>query len=204
MPGWPTNDVATLATFTGNEQAYFDTLAAAGVAPQGGAVTMVQLATAANFYATSLSKTMVAGTRYTVGWVLGAAAASEGIVNLTQGQTITGINVLVGSTGGTDLWNVELHNAAGVTLATSLLTGTTAGTALTWQQIAFTAAYYAPPGQYWLCLQSNGTTAKFQAYNAPTFPIFTGSSTGTLGTAASITPPTTYTQNLGPILLPYT
>ncbi len=203
MPGWTTNDVVTLPNFTGNETASFDTGLPAGAAPQTGAVTLVQLATAANFYASSLSKTMVAGTRYTVGWVLGSASASEGIVTLAQPTLLTGINVLVGSTGGTDLWNAELHNAAGVTVATSLLTGTTAGTALTWQQFAFTATYLASPGQYWLCVQSNGTTAKVQCYNAPTFPLFTGSSTGTLGTAASITPPTTYTQNLGPICFPY-
>jgi hypothetical protein len=204
MPGWTTNDVAGLATFTGAEQTSFDTGAASGASPQTGPVTMLQLATVANYFANNTSKTTVSGTRYTVGWVLGSASASEGVVNLTQGQTLTGINVLVGSTGGTDSWNVELKNAAGVTVANSALAGTTAGTANTWQQIPFTTPYYAAPGQYYISLQSNGTTAHPAVYNSPTSPLVTQSSTGTFGTVASITPPTTYTAGLGPVCFPYT
>ena len=61
-------------------------------------------------------------------------------------------------------------------------------TASTWQQIAFTATYnLTVPGTYWLVVQSNGTTAKLATLNSATNPTLTGSATGTLGTAASIT-----------------
>ena len=110
--------------------------------------------------------------------------------------------VRVGGTGGTDSWILELHGPTGLLLATTATAGTTAGTANTWQQIAFTATYTVTvPGQYWVAIQSNGTTAKFDSINglaSLTGMPFTGSATGTFGTGASITPPTTYTANLGP------
>ena len=117
---------------------------------------------------------------------------------------MTGLGVKVGATGGTDDWNVGLYSSAGALLATSILTGTVAGTAATWQQIPFTATYtLTQGGVYFLALQSNGTTATFEALNAPTSPTFTGSKTGGFGTWTSITPPTTYTADVGPKMLPY-
>jgi hypothetical protein len=88
-------------------------------------------------------------------------------------------------------------------VATSTTSGTTAGTANNWQQIAFTATYTAVPGTYYIAVQSNGTTAKFAVLDSPVSSLTTGSATGTFGTGAAITPPTTYTVNLGPMALPY-
>ena len=192
MSGWTTNGVPLLGSATGAETTSFDTNNANGVNPQTAAFSLQQLANAINLYTTKLDKTMVAGTRYYTSYTIGVP------------QVFTGGMVEVGTTGGTDLWNIELHSPAGVTLATTLLTGTTAGTANTWQQIAFTATYtLTVPGTYWVVLQSNGTTAKFASLNSPISTLLTGSATGTLGTAASITPPTTYTANLGPKIVLY-
>ncbi len=192
MAGWLTNQVPQLVTGLGAEIINADTGYANGATPQMGAYTSVQLALALSWLNNKLDKTMVAGSRYFTS------------VNIQVPQVFTGASVEVGTTGGTDLWNIELHSPTGVTLATTLLTGTTAGTANTWQQIAFASTYtLTVPGQYWLVLQSNGTTAKFASINTPTSVLLTGSATGTLGTAASITPPTTYTANLGPRILLY-
>lgn len=192
MPGWLTNGVGNLAQFTGNEQASFDTLLASGSNPQTVSVSLTQLANALLYYSQVKDKTMVAGTRYYSSIVIG------------QPAVFTGIQALVGTTGGTDLWDFELHSPTGALLATSLATGTTAGTASTWQQLPFTATYnLTVPGQYFLVVQSNGNTAKLATLNSATNPTLTGSATGTLGTAASITPPTTYTANLGPVAMLY-
>ena len=192
MAGWLTNGLPVLGAPTGAETVSFDTNLANGVNAQTAALNLQQLANAVSLYSTKLDKTMVAGTRYYTSYVIGVP------------QVFTGGIVEVGGTGGTDLWNIELHSPTGATLATTLLTGTTAGTANTWQQIAFTSTYtLTVPGTYWVVLQSNGTTAKFASLNSPISSVLTGSAAGTLGTAASITPPTTYTANLGPKIVLY-
>jgi len=192
MSGWTTNGVPLLGSATGAETTSFDTNLANGANAQTAAISLQQLALDVSLYNTKLDKTMVAGTRYYTSYTIGVP------------QVFTGGIVEVGTTGGTDLWNIELHSPTGATLATTLLTGTTAGTASTWQQIAFTATYtLTVPGTYWVVLQSNGTTAKFASLNSPISSLLTGSATGTLGTAASITPPTTYTANLGPKIVLY-
>lgn len=194
MSGWITNGVPNITTTTGLEQSSFDTLAVGGANPLTGSINLQQLSLLLAYYSTRLDKTMVASTRYTSTVSVGAPA------------TVTGVAVEVGTTGGTDSWIVELHSPTGVVLATSTLSGTTAGTASTFQQIAFTAPYTVTvPGVYSVCLISNGTTAKFASLNVPaTSGVLTASSSGTFGTSASITPPTTYTANLGPKVVLYT
>lgn len=189
MAGWTTNGVPNFAgPFTGLEQFSVDTGLASGQNPQTAALSIQQLGFAISYFNQVADKTMVAGTRY------------FSSVNIGVGGTFTGIQALVGTTGGTDLWDFELHSPTGALLATSLATGTTAGTASTWQRLAFTTPYtITVPGTYWLVVQSNGTTAKLATINSVTSPTLTGSGTGTLGTAASITPTTTYTANLGPV-----
>jgi hypothetical protein len=191
MSGLYNNGLPQNSVFTGSEILNLDTQLTAGQPPQSSMSSLVQLATAIKYLNHSLDKTMVAGTRYYVGITLGTAAL------------LTGIEALVGSTGGTDLWNFELHDSTGATVATSLLTGTTAGTANTFQRLAFTSTYQAAAGTYYIAVQSNGTTAKLGTYASAGLPLVTGSATGTLGTPASITPPTTYTANLGPIAQVY-
>lgn len=196
-----TNQLPSLAILTGSERAPFDTNAAGGAFPQQVEITLAKLALLLICLQNGLSKTMVAGTRYYSQFNIGdtlANAPSLVAVSQANGYLITGVNVAVGATGGTDLWNAELHDSAGVTLATSLLTGTTAGTANTIQQLAFTAPVTVNSGTFFIVLQSNGTTATFKSINSPIWPFITGSATGTLGTAANFTPATTYTANLGP------
>lgn len=191
MAGLYTPGVPQNAPFTGSEQVAFDTLLPEGAQPQTAMSTLLQLAVALKYLAKEQDKTMVNGTRYYSSYVLGSDAL------------LTGIEVLVGSTGGTDLWVFELHDATGALVATSLATGTTAGTAGTFQRLAFTDTYEAAAGTYFLVIQSNGNTAKFGSFADAGLPMLTGSATGTLGTGAPITPPTTYTANLGPIAQVY-
>lgn len=187
MSGLITNGLPQQPLFTGSEQVYFDTILASGAAPQDAMSSLVPFAVALKALSTAQDKTMVAGTRYYTSILVGAAV------------TVTGIQALVGSTGGTDLWDFEIHDSAGVYLATTLLTGTTAGTANLFQRLALTAPITLQPGTYYIAVQSNGTTAKIATYAGAGIPLITGSATGTLGTAANFTPATTYTANLGPI-----
>lgn len=190
MSGYITNGVPNITLTTGAEQASFDTQGANGSSPQTASISVQQLSNLISFYGNGLSKTMVAGSIYYSSITLGNPA------------TLTGISVKVGGTGGTDTWLVGLYNSAGTLLAQG--TATTAGTAATWQSLPFTATYnLTVPGTYFLALQSAGTTATFESVNAVTSTMLTGSKTGVAGTLTSITPPTTYTANLGPRALVY-
>src|SRR6185312_10608974 len=131
MAGLITNGLPQLAQPTGAETAYVDTNTAAGAAPQDVMSSLAELAIMLRQFGSSIDKSTVAGSRYYRSIVIGSQ------------KTFTGISVLVGGTGGTDNWIVELHDSAGNLLATSTTSGTTAGTANNWQQIAFTAVYTA-------------------------------------------------------------
>lgn len=192
MPGWITNGIPVNTQYTGNELWYIDTQNANGQNPQSSSVPTVQAVALFNYYNQTKDKTLVAGSRY------------YSSIQIGQPAVLTGIQVLIGSTGGTDNWLVELHNSAGTLLATSATAGTLVGTASTWQQIPFTATYnLTTPGTYFLAVQTNGTTAKLGTLNSATNPTLTGSATGSFGTGASITAPTTYTANLGPMAYVY-
>ncbi len=190
MPGWITNGVPAFNQFSGAELFDLDTQVSNGANPQTGSTNLVQLAAALSYFSQVKDKTMVAGTRY------------YSSINIGFPAVLTGIQALVGTTGGTDTWVYELHGPTGLLLAASA--ATTAGTASTWQRLAFTSTYtLTVPGTYFLVVQSNGTTAKLATLNRDVNPTLTGSATGTQGTAASITPPTTYTANLGPMAMVY-
>lgn len=192
MPGWLTNGIPVQTQWTGSELFNLDTQNANGQNPQTSSVPTVQLMAVFNYYSQIKDKTTVSGSRY------------YSSIQIGQPAVLTGIQVLIGSVGGTDSWIVELHNSAGTLLATSATAGTLAGTASTWQQIPFTATYnLTTPGTYFIALQSNGTTAHPSTLNSATNPTLTGSATGVFGTGASITPPTTYTANLGPMAYVY-
>lgn len=191
MSGWLTPGFPQLSVFTGNEQINLDTQLSQGAAPQSAQTNLIQLATALKWLSASADKTTVAGTRYFVG------------VDIGSDTLLTGIEVLVGGTGGTDLWIFELHDSTGALVATTATAGTTAGTANTFQRIAFTAPYEATAGQYFIVVQSNGTTAKPAVYSSAGLSLLTGSSAGVFGTGAAITPPTTYTASMGPVAQVY-
>lgn len=190
MGGLYSNGVPQITVWTGNETTNLDTEATGGANPQTGSSNFVQETAATLYFGQVKDKTMVAGTRY------------YSSINIGFPALLTGIQALVGTTGGTDTWVFELHGPTGLLLAASA--ATTAGTASTWQRLAFTSTYNLTiPGTYFLVVQSNGTTAKLATLNSDVNPTLTGSATGTQGVAASITPPTTYTANLGPMAMVY-
>lgn len=133
--------------------------------------------------------TMVAGTTY---WTQ---------LFLDCNLTLTGVTALIGGTGGTDKWIVALYSSTGVLLANSALAGVTVGTANNIQNIPFTATYAAVgPAYYFIALQSNGTTAKFQSYTTPGSAFITGSATGTFATLINpLTVGSSYNNNVGPV-----
>ena len=211
MAGWLDNGMPILATFTGNELMPMDQANSGGSAPQSGSLSVAQLAPLLAFYSNFASKTTVSGTIYYGTYVIGSASPTSGVVTPSATRLIDGINVLVGATGGTDLWIAGMYNSAGILVANSTTSGTTAGTAGTWQQLAFSTAYAAAPGVYLLALQSNGTTATPACYNWPapspasSAPILSGSQTGSFATLATISSvATTYTANRAPVMFPYT
>lgn len=121
--------------------------------------------------------------------------------------TLTGIEYLVGSVGGTDNVAVGLYSDQGALLANSALdSSVTVGTAAQLQQVAFTSTYAAVGGKkYIIAVQFNGTTAKFRS-----IPAYTSQGTlrvkqaGTFGTLAALSPlPTALTADVGPIASTY-
>jgi hypothetical protein len=126
-------------------------------------------------------------------------------VNIPYNVTITGVGVLLGSVGGTDSICVQLFNAAGTQVATTRVnkTATLLGTTATFQNIAFASTYSAVAGKYFVAVQFNGTTGKFRAYPIVGSKFITGTAAGTWGTAANITPGTSFTADKGPICFLY-
>lgn len=111
-------------------------------------------------------------------------------------QTITGLGILNGSAVAGNV-HVGLFNSAGVLLAESASTAQ-AGIA-TLQKIPFTAAYTAAgPAMYYVGVQFNNVAARYRSHALG----LGGASkkTGeTYGTFTTITPPATFTADLGPI-----
>jgi hypothetical protein len=211
MAGWLTNGIQNVASFFGGEVFPADTRLPNGQQPQSEKISILALANAVLLFGNSASKTTVSGTRYYTSVDVSAPNPSfqdGGAVEAAPVATITGIQVLIGSVGGTDNWIVELHDSNGVLVATSATAGVLAGTAGSWQQIPFTSAVSLVPGNYFLVVQSNGTTAHPAVYNFPApalapVPLVTGSVTGVFGTGANFTPATTYTVNVGPVAMLY-
>jgi hypothetical protein len=191
MSGWLTNGVPSPGPVTGIERFPLDTELSGGVQPQSASMSLQHLAAVMLQLANNVSTTPVAGTRYYVG------------VSIGFPRVITGVSALIGAVGGTDKFIYELHDSTGALVATTATAGVTVGTLGTWQAIPFTTPYRAAAGNYYIAVQLNGTTARLATYNSSTSPLVTGSATGTFGTGASITPPTTYTAGVGPVALLY-
>ncbi len=133
MSGFLTNGLPNLAIFTGAEKLNADTLATAGGQPQSEAITLAKLAKVMRSLQNSLSKTMVDGTFYYSQYNVGVSytPTPRGSTISEQSFLITGANIAVGGTGGSDTWRAYLWNSAGVCIAASAAAGVTAGTALT-------------------------------------------------------------------------
>jgi hypothetical protein len=126
-----------------------------------------------------------------------------GEVVIPVGATLTGIGYLIGSVGGTDKAIVALYDSTGAVVANSALAGVTVGTTATYQEIPFTATYAAKgPGQYFVSVSMNGTTARLRTIPAGAFAP-ASSATGVFGTLAAITPPTTFTAAKAPVAYTY-
>ncbi len=209
MGGFITEGLPALATFTGQEEFYSDSQITSGSQPQTEKVALYKLAMLMTTMLNSLSKTPVAATIYYSQYNIGFSytPTPRGSVISEQSFGVTGVNVPVGATGGTDTLHVGVYNSAGVLVARSILAGVTLGTALTIQQVPLyqpDGATLGPvtltSGTYYIAVQLSGTTGRFQTINSPIWPYVTGSQTGVSGTLAVLTPiPTTYTANLGPL-----
>ncbi len=202
-----------LAIVTGLEELNADTIASAGSIPQSEKIAIYKLALLMYTMLNSLSKTPVAGTIYYTQYNIGISytPTPRGSAISESSFSVTGMNVPVGATGGTDTLHVGVYNSAGVLVARSATAGVTLGTALTIQQVPLYQAdgSTAGPvtltsGTYYLAVQLSGTTGRFQTVNSPVWPWNTGSQTGVSGTLAAISAiATTYTANVGPMVSLY-
>lgn len=123
---------------------------------------------------------------------------------------LTGIipSAPVGPNSGSDKWMCAIWPAAGGTkLANSSTSGLTvpgSGTTAEDFKIAFTAPVTLPgPAVYKVAIQSNGTAARFEAFSNGVEGFVTGSQAGTFGTVPTLSPGSSYTQNVGPMIKTY-
>jgi hypothetical protein len=190
----------TVAGATGNT-AVGGTLGVAGVTTVTGGIA---LPSASTHIWTTGGNVITATTGTDAACSDGARYWSE--ITIPYNVTLTGVAYLIGSVGGTDSVVVQLHNSSGVQVATSREVGGAAdivGTAANFQSVDFTETYAAVAGVYYISVQFNGTTAKFRTYAIPGSPWVAGTASGTWGTAANITPGTSFTADKGPICVTY-
>ena len=117
--------------------------------------------------------------------------------------TLTGASIFNGSAVGSDKLVLILWNSTGAAVANTATAGTTASGTDAYQKIAFTATYAAKgPATYFLGMQCDGTTYRFNTHILGTFGADKKTST-VFGTIPSITAPTTFTTALGPYMSLY-
>ncbi len=136
----------------------------------------------------------------------GATTVYMSQIFVRANATLTGIKLNNAATCATNKWIVALFDSSGAVVANSDLAGTTCSGTDALQTIAFTGTYAAVgPGVYWIGLYSNGAGAHFRALPAAAEGTGkAGSVTGqTFGTAASVTLPTTFTADKGPVAFTY-
>jgi hypothetical protein len=129
-------------------------------------------------------------------------------IDLSYSKLLTGLAAHIGATGGTDKWITALYDSSGTLLANSATAGATvSGTGYAWQAEAFTTPYYAVgPGQYFGCVQSNGTTATLDLITTGIDALtltYKSASAGTFGTLPNFTAPTGFTTVNGAFLYAY-
>lgn len=117
--------------------------------------------------------------------------------------SITGIAFFNGSAVGTDKWVGILYNSSGVVVANTALAGTTAVGTDAYQKIDLTAPYTANgPATFYIGLQCNGTTARFNTHILGTFGADKKTSE-VFGTPTTITVPTAFVTARGPMASVY-
>lgn len=112
---------------------------------------------------------------------------------------LTGFEVVNGETVGTDKLIAWLWDQNGVVIANSAVAGATSVGAKAFQALAFEIPVVAPEGKYFVGVQTNGTTTRLATVKKGTMNMATGSVTGEFGVSKAITPPTTFTENVGPL-----
>lgn len=123
-------------------------------------------------------------------------------VNVLSAYTsMSGMGFLNGATVGTDTAIYALYDSTGRLVANTSTSGVTTSGASAAQEIAFASQVALSRGIYWMCEQVSGTTTRLRTVAASTFlDKLAGSFTGTAGTVpSSITVPTTFTADTGPI-----
>lgn len=134
--------------------------------------------------------------------VAGTIYVSEFI--LRTPRLVTGVAILNGSTVGTDNLIVGIYrDIGGAVAANSNLAGVLSAGANVFQSIPLTATIILQAGRYWVAVQCNGTTCKTRRIAASTYLNLTKSFTGSFGTLASLTIPTTLVADVGPIAYLY-
>jgi hypothetical protein len=129
-------------------------------------------------------------------------------IYIPANATLTGACWLNGATVGTDKRMAFLADLSGAIIATSATAGVTTASASTYQCVAFTStiSVYGPGRYYVGIMTGTGATDNFLAYatgGAPTnYPtgVVTG---GTFGTVTAITPNSTFTTAVGPLMMVY-
>lgn len=113
---------------------------------------------------------------------------------------LTGVRVFNGSVASGNI-KLGLFDANGVNVASTASTAMSGTDA--YQQVAFSAAYTAlGPATYFVGLQVDNTTARFNTHTLGAFPA--SKKTGeTYGTFTTITAPTTFTTAVGPVATLY-
>jgi len=108
---------------------------------------------------------------------------------------VTGFANFNGSVASGNLKAI-LYNLSGVVVAQSASTAMSGTDAF--QRIPFTAPVVIPPGRYYVGIQVDNTTARINTHPIGNFGA--SKKTGEVyGTATTITPPTTFTADLGPM-----
>lgn len=117
-------------------------------------------------------------------------------VFVPAGMTITGLAFFNGSVASGNVKGFLTDSAGNVVASTAstAMSGTDA-----YQKLDLSTAYAAAgPATYYVCLQVDNTTARFNTHTVGTFGASKKTGT-TYGTLTSVTPPTTFTTALGPI-----
>jgi hypothetical protein len=105
-----------------------------------------------------------------------------GSIEIPKTLRLTGISLLNGTVGGTDKYVLGLYRSDGVLVANTATAGTTSGTLLQFNDIAFTSTYLATgPARYWIAVQANGGTTRFSTILVPNTTSGLGNFTGVLG-----------------------
>lgn len=122
-------------------------------------------------------------------------------LEVTPACVATGVSLLNGSAVAGNVVAI-LYNSKGTPVATSALAGVAQAGAAVYQRFPFTRQIKLAPGTYYVGVQFNNTGARFRAIAFGDFG--QAKKTGEVfGVPTTVTPPTTFTANQGPIAALY-